>query len=79
MAHQLMPLIEYVEKSGFSHVVVYMGDPRGIRLKAETEAACKVMADIMGEQAKAMPKEEFQRKMRKIVEEDDARAIAEGH
>lgn len=55
----VQPLIEQVEASEFSHVVVMLSPPDGIRWRPQTESACNLMAEILGPDARSMPKQEF--------------------
>jgi hypothetical protein len=54
---ELSPLIEQARRETYPYVVVTVTD-EGICWRAETQVACEVMADIIGN-CKVMPREKF--------------------
>jgi hypothetical protein len=65
-ASELKPLIEQVKAVNTSHIVVFISDA-GIHWRGESEAACEVMANIIGN-CKVMPREKFIEELETIYE-----------
>lgn len=67
MPHGLQPLIDQAKASEFSHVVVFMSE-EGIHWRPQTEAACAVMAGIIG--GKVITREDFIQGLEQVESEE---------
>ena len=72
MAHELQGLIDQARESEFSHVVVGI-DPEGhgLRWRPQTESACKIIANTLGDGWKVLTKEDFIAGIQKAIDEDE--------
>ena len=64
----LAPLIQQARLEIHPYVVVTIDD-KGIRWRAETQAACECMADIIGN-CRVMPREEFISMLETVQQEE---------
>lgn len=67
MANELDELIAEAEASEYSHVVMFL-EPEGIRWRPQTESSCLVMAQVLGPEARVMPKTEFIEGLKRAIE-----------
>ena len=74
MRHELQDLIDQAQASDFSHVVVALTD-EGIRWRSQTESACKIIANTLGDQWKVLTKEQFIAGIQKAIDEDEKEAV----
>jgi hypothetical protein len=70
MPHELQGFIDQAQASEFSHVVVGMTE-EGIRWRPQTESACKLIVEVLGEGWKVLTKEDFIAGIQKVVDEDE--------